>query len=576
MSALPSSVTSSPGSVLAGLSGRRLFLTGATGFLGKVWLAHILELLPETELVLLIRPGSGRGSPEQRAARRLRDLLETSPAFRALRERLGPTELARRVEARLRVAPGELGQADLGLDASAREALGPLDLIVNLAGLTDLDPPLGEALAVNVRGALDCLELARARGVPLLHVSTAYVAGRRQGGVEERGYRDYVPEPPAGGFDAARELADLEALLARAEQEADDQRESTRLSALAEAARRRVGLPGDPATRERFLRTERQRFVSERVEAATRERARSWGWPNLYTQTKSLAESLLLAQRGEVRLAIARPAIVESSWRDPFPGWKEGLHTSAPITYGLTEGPLRALPARADLILDVIPVDLVARGLSLVAAAQVTARVTPDAVFHLGSSGSNPFPMRRVIELTNLARREARRGPWSPRELLELDAAPSGEATYQATLPLWRRLARGGERLLSELGSLGAGALAERAARESRRAGRLARDLSALEDAVTRFRPFVLENACVFVNEGVAALSAALPAAERARFEWDLSALEWSHYWRAIHIPGLREWVYPRLEGKRVPRDERVPLPLDESRLTLARAPSRG
>lgn len=561
-------------SVSEAFAGRRVFLTGATGFLGKVWLAHILEHLPETELVLLIRAGGGRGAPDQRAARRLKDLLETSPAFRALREVLGPHELARRARERLRVVAGALGEPGLGLDPRARDGLGAIDLVVNLAGLTDLDPPLGEALAVNVRGALDCLDLARERGAPLLHVSTAYVAGRRQGRVEERGVRDYVPEAPAAGFDAARELRDLDALLARADEEASDQRQAARLQALAEAARRRVGLPNDLATRERFLRTERQRFVSERVEAATRERARSWGWPNLYTQTKSLAESLLLAGRGEVPLAIARPAIVESSWRDPFPGWKEGLHTSAPITYALTEGPLRALPARPDLILDVIPVDLVARGLSLVAAGLLAGRLEPDAVFHLGSSGSKPLSMRRVIELTSLARRDQRRGAWSPRELLDLDAAPSGDATYRATVPLLRRLAQGGERLLGELGSIGSGALAQRAAKESLRAGRLARDLSALEEAVERFRPFVLENACLFANEGVRRLSGALPEGERAAFAWTLPELDWSHYWREVHIPGLREWVYPRLEGKRVPRDERQALPIDEGALSLGHAPA--
>lgn len=563
-------------SVLQALAHKRLLVTGASGFLGKVWLAHLLEHLPETDLVLVLRPGGGRGPAEGRAARRLVDLLETSPAFRGLRETLGPAGLAERVQSRVRVVAGDLGSPGLGLDPEARQALGAIDAVVNLAGLTDLDPPPREALDVNVQGALDALELARELGAALLHVSTAYVAGHRQGLVAERPQRDYVPTPPAtthpaSGFSARRELEDLRALLARAEAEADDQRVAAELEARAEAARRRLGLPGDAPTRARFLNTERRRFVSERVEAETRARARAWGWPNLYTQTKSLAESLLLEEAREVPLAIARPAIVESSWRDPFPGWKEGLHTSAPITYALSEGPLRALPARADLVLDVIPVDLVARGLSLIAASLLEGRPRTAAVYHLGSSTQLPFPMRRVIELTALARRDQegpRTGPLAWRELLDLDPAASGEGLYRATLPLWRRLARGSERVLSEL-ARGRGRLAEQAAKGASRAGRIARDLSSVEEAVERFRPFVLENACRFEAEGVRALDAALPDAERAAFGWDLRDLDWSRYWRQVHIPGLREWVYPRLEGKRPPRDPRVALSLDPQRLTL-------
>jgi long-chain acyl-CoA synthetase len=558
-------------SVLGAFAHKRLLLTGASGFLGKVWLAHLLEHLPETDLVLVLRPGGGRGGPEGRAARRLVDLLETSPAFRGLRERLGPAGLAERAAARVRVVAGDLGSPGLGLASEARAALGPIDLVVNLAGLTDLDPPPREALDVNVQGALDALELARELGAALLHVSTAYVAGHRQGLVPERPQTDYAPCPPATGFSARRELEDLRALLARAEAEADDQRVAADLAARAAAARRRLGLPGDAATRARFLKTERRRFVSERVEAETRERARSWGWPNLYTQTKSLAESLLIEQAGQVPLALARPAIVESSWRDPFPGWKEGLHTSAPITYALSEGPLRALPARADLVLDVIPVDLVARGLSLIGAALLTHPSSTPLVYHLGSSTQRPFPMRRVIELTALARRDQRgprTGPLAWRELLDLDPAASGDGLYRATLPLWRRLARGGERVLSEL-ARGQGRLAERAAKGATHAGKLARDLSSVEEAVERFRPFVLENACRFESAGVRSLDAELPPAERSTFGWDLGDLDWSRYWRQVHIPGLREWVYPRLEGKRPPRDPRVALSLDPQCLSL-------
>ena len=51
------------------------------------------------------------------------------------------------------------------------------------------------------------------------------------------------------------------------------------------------------------------------------DRARSWGWPNTYTYTKSLGEQVIAGTPG-LRYAIVRPSIVESALRYPFPGWE--------------------------------------------------------------------------------------------------------------------------------------------------------------------------------------------------------------------------------------------------------------
>jgi hypothetical protein len=47
-------------------------------------------------------------------------------------------------------------------------------------------------------------------------------------------------------------------------------------------------------------------------------------------------------------------------------------------------------------------------------------------------------------------------------------------------------------------------------------------------------------------------LAAAVPAAERDRFGYDPRALDWYEYWIDIHIPGLRRWSFPLLEGRAV------------------------
>jgi len=105
-------------------------------------------------------------------------------------------------------------------------------------------------------------------------------------------------------------------------------------------------------------------------------RAQYLGWPNTYTLTKSLAESLLAKLGTGLPIAIVRPAIVESSTAQPFRGWNEGINTSASLSY-LLGTYFRQLPTNERKRLDVIPVDAVCRGMTLTAAAILDRRHDP-------------------------------------------------------------------------------------------------------------------------------------------------------------------------------------------------------
>ncbi len=132
----------------------------------------------------------------------------------------------------------------------------------------------------------------------------------------------------------------------------------------------------------------------------------SLGWPNTYSYTKSLGEQLVFAARRELNVTVVRPAVIESALADPFPGWNQGVNTSAPLTYLSGEG-YRFYPARADLVLDVMPVDLVAHAMVPILAALLLKRHQP--IYQLGTSDCNPLPMRRLVELTALGNRRDQR-----------------------------------------------------------------------------------------------------------------------------------------------------------------------
>ena len=65
------------------LSGKRIAITGATGFLGTALVERLLSSIPDCELLLLVRPG--RRGAEKRAER---EILRND-AFDNLREKLG-------------------------------------------------------------------------------------------------------------------------------------------------------------------------------------------------------------------------------------------------------------------------------------------------------------------------------------------------------------------------------------------------------------------------------------------------------------------------------------------------------
>lgn len=568
-------------SVRAALAGRRLLVTGATGFLGKVWLAHLLAELPELgQVAVVVRPGRAG------ARARLEELLATSPAFWPLHDRHG-ADLGRALAGRLEPLAGDVAAPDLGLDAATLARLaGQVDLVVHLAGITDLEPSLEDALATNVDGARHALDVTRRVGARLLHVSTAYVAGARRGLVLEQ-VPSGSPSDPA--FDAARELTDLRRLVRRAREEAREQAVERDLTDRARAALARQGLEGADAEPEleAALGRERSAWIAARTDVEARARAARWGWANVYTMSKALAEAALVAEAGgvplaPVPLAIVRPSIVESARTFPFPGWKEGLETSGPLTWALTRGPLRALPARPGLILDIAPVDLVARGLTLVAAAHLEG--TAPSVAHLGTSTTNPLTITRTVELTALAYRhmEGRdRGPLDARALLTPDAAATGDLAYRTTsVPLLRRLAG----LASGALDLAAGALeavpaplrsalpqalgddpVAKVSGWSRQADKAERKLSELEETVARFRPFVLEFDVTFEAASLDGLAARLVPAEQAAFGWDPRSIDWRAYWLDVHLPGLRRWVWPLLENQRLEKLPRRAVSLAEA-----------
>ncbi len=524
---------SEPFSVRQNLAGKHILLIGVTGFIGKVWLADTLMDLPEIgRIYLLIRRQKSNS-----AQRRFERLVEESPVFDPLYELHG-ANLPRFVAERVEVVEGDVATPGLGLAPEVAAMLRQkLDLVINSSGLTDFNPDLRDALITNVDAAIHILDFVRQSDhAGLLHLSTCYVAGGRDGRVGERLRPNYTP---AGlkDFEAEKEWQALHEFVRNAEQKAESP------EVTAELRRQAVGkehaakdLQG--AALENQIRKNRVRWLRNYLTEAGTKRAQELGWPNTYTLTKSLAESLIHKYGAGLPIAVVRPAIVETSIEEPFAGWNEGINTSASLSY-LLGTYFRQLPTNERKRLDIVPVDSVCRGMTLVAAAIVARR--HDTVYQLATSVTNPCDMRRSIELTSLAHRKHYRAQEGLESWLRLrfDAIPVSKGRYRRmSAPAQIAIIRSIQRIMSPL-PLRKPPLAK-----------TERSLERVHKLIQLFEPFILLNEHDFVADNVEKLSHALVAEEKRPFGYATREIDWWEYWINIHIPALRKWTYPLIEGR--------------------------
>lgn len=518
-------------SVRETLRGKHLLLTGVTGFLGKVFVAYLLETTPDLgKITLLVR-----GKKGQSTGRRARHMLEHSPVFRSLKERHGENYGAW-LRTKLDVVAGDVRDPLCGIDPRVLDRLGrEVDAVVHIAGLTDFSPDPHDGLAVNTHGAEHAAEVAaRTQGRRLLHVSTCFVAGNVSGHVAEK----FEIGVSANGtrFSPRDELGAIESLT--------------------DAITRKHA--GDPTTARK-----------ERIEAATR-RAQALGYPNLYTYSKSLAEHLL-ALRTDLELTFVRPAIVECARTFPFAGWNEGINTSGPLVW-LVGTMHRRMPFAPEHRFDVVPVDSVVRGMTSVLAALLSGRAAP--VYQLGTSDHNPFHYARVVDLTSLARRREYAKSDQPFErfvLRHLDSVVHDQAAeLDPWLPAARKLTKS---LRDTLVSLDVRANLPRDARASfgeplhkwvqktaKSLGTASRTLGQVENMLRMYQPFVYDNDPEFETTAIRSLEHELVPEEREAFRFDTDTIDWRDYWMNVQVPGLDKWSLPLLRGERVSQDPGVDL----------------
>lgn len=165
--------------------GKKILLTGGTGFMGKVFVEKILRVCPDIDcFYLLVRTKKGKNPQE-----RLREVY-AGPLYEKLKKLHGKDIIDRKCIA----IPGDVSEINLGLSPEHRKLITEnVNFIYHCAATVRFDEPLKHAVMLNVRGTKFMVELAKeCKQLELFcHMSTAY-AFLKEKILEERPY-----PPPA-------------------------------------------------------------------------------------------------------------------------------------------------------------------------------------------------------------------------------------------------------------------------------------------------------------------------------------------------------------------------------------------
>ncbi|XP_071706968.1 fatty acyl-CoA reductase 3-like [Rutidosis leptorrhynchoides] len=349
------------GSILDFLDNKTILVTGATGFLAKIFVEKILRVQPNVnKLYLLVRAADAKS-----ALQRFNTEAVAKDLFKVLKEKYG-TNLQMFLSEKVIPVAGDITYENLGIkDANLIEKMcKSVDVVVNVAATTNFDERYDIAFALNIFGAKNVLNFA-AKCVKiklLLHVSTAYVSGETPGLILETPYRLGEALNGAPGLDINTEKKIIDEKLKELSSD-------------------------ENATDKSITLTMKDLGI---------ERANKFGWPNTYVFTKALGEMLLGSLKENMPLVILRPTIILSTYKEPFPGWIEGIRTIDSLAVGYGKGRLSCFLGDPESTIDVIPADMVVN--AMIATIVAHANQPCEIIYHVGSSVSNPLKYKRIQE----------------------------------------------------------------------------------------------------------------------------------------------------------------------------------
>ncbi len=528
------------------LSGKVVFITGATGFLGQPLVEKILFGAPEVRRVhVLIRPRKLFGGRVLGAQERLENELYGSSVFDRLRGVHG-SSFEEFLRQKLRAVAGDISQDNLGLCSADAETLREnVDVVINSAAVVSFDAPIDEALELNVMAARRITEfVATCRKAVFVHVSTAYVSGTERKIAPETMYHSAFENSsgerfPAAAFaDIAADIEKIRAIVQGVKEEAGSpeierqlMKELVKLSRTGKRQRRQ--------RRRKRLEGLRKRWTQERLVERGMQWARERGWNDTYTYTKALGEQMVVAYRADAPTVILRPSIIESSLSEPCPGWLDGLRMADPLIVAIGKGRLKSLPLNPDVLIDLVPVDVVVNAL-LASIPEIATRGGLD-IYQVATGSKNPITLGELYKLIYAY--------FKTKPMLDKTGQPIPARRIRFPKPAAFRIQHQLKRVPLETAekTLKRFPLFDSTEKVRRRLAATKVAHQKLYYYGEIYEPYLNLN-CRFQVDKTTELFEKLDEEAQRRFNFDVTRVNWRHYIQNVHIPGVKKFIL-KIEG---------------------------
>ncbi|XP_074282317.1 fatty acyl-CoA reductase 2, chloroplastic-like [Silene latifolia] len=335
---------------------KTIFITGSTGFMGKVLVEKLLRALPSIEKIYLLV----RANTAAAAKQRIKTEMIDSKLFKVLREQHGQLYEEFMWNKLVPIA-GDVCKPYLGMRSdSAHLIREEVNVIVNISANTNWYDRYDVLLESNVSGAaklvdfaLDCTNLAL-----FVQVSSAYASQDLPGVALEK------------PIDWGRYYIE------------DEQNKTLSVDKVINTEMRIVS--------ELASQFHEEEQTVEMKKLAVR-RAKFYKMLNSYTLTKAMGELLVTKLSGKLPVVIIRPSLMESTIKEPFPGWVEGYKSMDPIILSYGTGTLEGFVANRNSVIDVVPVDMAANAMIAAMAKHGNEGKHGLMIYNVTSSHLNPI-----------------------------------------------------------------------------------------------------------------------------------------------------------------------------------------
>ncbi|KZV37911.1 fatty acyl-CoA reductase 2-like [Dorcoceras hygrometricum] len=479
------------------LQGKSFLITGATGFLGKIIIEKILRTAPDVHSIFVLIKAKNK----EAAIRRLKNEIINTELFKRLKQTHGKSYQAFMLSKLVPVV-GNVCESNLGVDEEDADLITKqVDVIINSAANTTFNERYDTALDINTGGPMRLMSFARkCQKLELfLQISTgksAYVNGQRQGRIMEKPFS--LGESIAGDQIHHKLNVEDELKLVWESKQA----------------------LGDDAT------------LLQKMKELGIQRANTFGWQDTYVFTKAMGEMVVNNLRGNIPVVVIRPSVIESTYKEPFPGWMEGSRMMDPVILHYGKGQLTGFLVDPNGVLDVVPADMVVNATLAAMVKHGKSGKAETSIYQIASSVVNPLVFRDLAKLlfehfNSLPFIDSTGVPVRVPQM-KLFSSMDDFSSH-----LWRHaINRTGLGALSNLD----GKLSQKLQLICRKSVEQAQNLANI------YEPYTFYGGR-FDNSNTKRLMGFMSKEERQQFGFDVENIDWKDYITNVHIPGLRRHV---------------------------------